>query len=446
MPARTGTGRRHPRSPASSGSSPSKGSRSRRRGAGCSRMVPTGSPAAKKESALRRRSCASTGTSCRSSCWRAAVINLVVTGDVGTSVVLAGLTVFNAVIGLRQEAKAEESVKALAQMMKTIARVRRDGQAIEIDAEELVPGDVVLMEAGNRVPADGRICRRGDPGDRGGRAHRREPAGRQGDRSGGRRGRGARRPDLHGLHEHLGHPRPGRDDRHRHRHGHRDRPHRRPAGQHRGRQDAAAEAARRPVEDHRRRSPGSPWCSSSLLGLVRGESFDTLFITGVALAVAAIPTGLPGGGHRAAVDRHPRDRPPQRDRQAAARGGDPGIDLGDLLGQDRHADPEQDDRPGAGHPRPATGSRSPARATRPPARSSMSAASIDLDPYLLPMVLCADAVLDGESLIGDPTEGALIVLAAKGGLDIARDPPQLSRGSPRSRSTPTTSSWPPSTR
>jgi Ca2+-transporting ATPase len=86
------------------------------------------------------------------------VINLIVTGDVATSAVLAGLTVFNAVIGLRQEAKAEESVKALAQMLKTVARVRRDGQAFEIDAEELVPGDVVLMEAGNRVPADGRIC------------------------------------------------------------------------------------------------------------------------------------------------------------------------------------------------------------------------------------------------------------------------------------------------
>ena len=42
----------------------------------------------------------------------------------------------------------------------------------------------------------------------------------------------------------------------------------------------------------------------------------------------------------------------------------------------------------------------------------------DLDPYLLPMVLCADAVLDGDSLIGDPTEGALIVLGAKGELDI----------------------------
>src|SRR6478736_6991424 len=42
-------------------------------------------------------------------------------------------------------------------MMKTIARVRRDGQAIEIDAGDLVPGDVVLMEAGNLVPADGRV-------------------------------------------------------------------------------------------------------------------------------------------------------------------------------------------------------------------------------------------------------------------------------------------------
>src|SRR4051794_26865384 len=88
----------------------------------------------------------------------AAGLNLIVTGDVGTSVVLAGLTVFNAVVGLRQESKAEESVKALASMMKTIARVRRDGQALEIDAEQLVPGDVVLVEAGNGVPADARIC------------------------------------------------------------------------------------------------------------------------------------------------------------------------------------------------------------------------------------------------------------------------------------------------
>ena len=48
----------------------------------------------------------------------------------------------------------------------------------------------------------------------------------------------------------------------------------------------------------------------------------------------------------------------------------------------------------------------------------MGGLNIDLDPYLLPMALCADAVLEGENLIGDPTEGALIVLAAKGGLDL----------------------------
>ena len=157
MPARTGTGRRHPRSPASSGSSPSKGSaveeaRSRLQSHGPNRLT-----GAKKESGFQAF-VRQYRDFMQIILLAAAVINLVVTGDVGTSVVLAGLTVFNAVIGLRQEAKAEESVKALAQMMKTIARVRRDGQAIEIDAEELVPGDVVLMEAGNRVPADGRIC------------------------------------------------------------------------------------------------------------------------------------------------------------------------------------------------------------------------------------------------------------------------------------------------
>src|SRR6476646_1747304 len=87
----------------------------------------------------------------------AAIVNQVVTGETGTTLVLFGLTVFNAVLGLRQEAKAEASLAALQKMLKDIARVRRDGVAIEIDAAELVPGDIVLFEAGNRVPADGRL-------------------------------------------------------------------------------------------------------------------------------------------------------------------------------------------------------------------------------------------------------------------------------------------------
>ena len=70
--------------------------------------------------------------------------------------------------------------------------------------------------------------------------------------------------------------------------------------------------------------------------------------------------------------------------------------------------------------RPATATRSPARATaRPGSSSRRRRRRSTWTPYLLPMALCADARLDGDGeLIGDPTEGALIVLAAKGGLDI----------------------------
>ena len=87
----------------------------------------------------------------------AAVVNQVIVHELGTTLVLLGLTVFNAVLGMNQESKAEASLAALEKMLKSIARVRRDGQVIEIEAEELVPGDIVLMEAGNRVPADGRL-------------------------------------------------------------------------------------------------------------------------------------------------------------------------------------------------------------------------------------------------------------------------------------------------
>ena len=62
----------------------------------------------------------------------AAVINYVAVKDLRTTVMLLLLTVFNAVMSLRQESKAEASLAALEKMMKNIARVRRDGQAIEI--------------------------------------------------------------------------------------------------------------------------------------------------------------------------------------------------------------------------------------------------------------------------------------------------------------------------
>lgn len=74
-----------------------------------------------------------------------------------TAILLIVLTLFNAVVGLRQEGKAESAMNALKSMMKATARVRRDATEAEIPAEQLVVGDVVLIAAGDDVPADGRI-------------------------------------------------------------------------------------------------------------------------------------------------------------------------------------------------------------------------------------------------------------------------------------------------
>ncbi|HWF79477.1 MAG TPA: HAD-IC family P-type ATPase [Streptosporangiaceae bacterium] len=86
----------------------------------------------------------------------AAVVSMAV-AQWGTAVLLLALTVLNAVVGMRQEGKAESAMNALKSMMKATARVRRDGSESQIPAEEIVVGDVVLAAAGDEVPADGRI-------------------------------------------------------------------------------------------------------------------------------------------------------------------------------------------------------------------------------------------------------------------------------------------------
>jgi Ca2+-transporting ATPase len=347
----------------------------------------------------------------------AAVVNALVTDDAGTTILLAGLTVLNAVIGLRQEAKAEESVAALAKMMKTIARVRRDGRAIEIDAEEVVPGDVVLVEAGNLIPADGRIvvaatleieeaaltgeslpvAKQTDPvsgddvplGDRICMAYMNTSV---------TRGRGEYVVTETGMGTEIGHI---------------------------ANMLANTETEKTPLQ---KQLDGLSKIIASIagcalvivvaLGLVNGDSFDTLFVAGVTLAVAAIPTGLPAvvtallsmgtreiARRNAIVKRLPAVET-LGSTSAICSDKTGTLTLNKMTAREM-AIPGQNRFTVSGE---GYGTRGEIK--------HVGGSHFDLDPYLLPTVLCADAVLDGESLIGDPTEGALIVLGAKGGLDI----------------------------
>lgn len=85
-----------------------------------------------------------------------AVVSIVI-GEIPTAIVVAVLVVLNIVLGTRQEVKARASVDALAKMQTPQARVVRDGTLIQLDATELVPGDIVELEAGDIVAADGRL-------------------------------------------------------------------------------------------------------------------------------------------------------------------------------------------------------------------------------------------------------------------------------------------------
>ena len=80
-------------------------------------------------------------------------------GEVADTLVIMAVVLLNAVIGFTQEYKAEESVRALKNLVVSKARVLRDGREHEVPSTELVPGDIVLLTSGDRVPADLRLIR-----------------------------------------------------------------------------------------------------------------------------------------------------------------------------------------------------------------------------------------------------------------------------------------------
>ncbi len=347
----------------------------------------------------------------------AAVINLLVTRTWGTTIVLVALTIFNAVLGMRGESKAEASLAALSKMMKNIARVRRDGQAIEIEAEELVPGDIVLMEAGNRVPADGRLfvaatleieeaaltgesvatLKDVDAIDK--------PDVALGDRinmafmnTAVTRGRGEMIVTTTGMNTEMGHIADLLNK---------------------------TESDKTPLQKQLDRLTiiiaglaGIAFILMVILGLRNGDDFNTIFIAGIALAISAIPTGLPAVvttmysmGTRALaelgaiVKRLPsvetlgsvsaicsdKTGTLTLNKMTAREFTIPGQNVYKVTGEGYSSKGELLHSGGA---------------------------KIDLDTVLLPMALCADARMDGDALVGDPTEGALIVLAEKGGISV----------------------------
>ena len=372
----------------------------------------------------------------------AAIINLIATRQLSTTIVLLVLTVFNAMLGLRGESKAEASLAALEKMMKNITRVRRDGQAIEIEAEQLVPGDIVLMEAGNRVPADGRLfvtatleieeaALTGEsvasPKDTETIAKADAPLG---DRhcmgymnTAVTRGRGEMIVTTTGMGTEMGHIADLLNK---------------------------TEADKTPLQKQLDRLTiviaglaGVAFILMIILGLRNGDPFDVIFTAGIALAISAIPTGMPAvvttlysmgtrtlAGQNAIVKRLPSVET-LGSVSAICSDKTGTLTLNKMTareftipGQNRFT------VTGEGYGTQGTLALASGIAGLQPWQKntltystegkllSAGGAKVDLDPILLPMALCADARLDNGALIGDPTEGALIVLAEKGGISV----------------------------
>jgi len=87
----------------------------------------------------------------------AAAVASMAIGQIATGVVVLLITALNALGGMRQQGKAESAMNALQSELKASARVRRDGAEVKIDADQVVVGDIVLLTAGDSVCADGRI-------------------------------------------------------------------------------------------------------------------------------------------------------------------------------------------------------------------------------------------------------------------------------------------------
>jgi P-type Ca2+ transporter type 2C len=336
--------------------------------------------------------------------------------ELGTGLVLLFLTLFNAVLGLRQEGKAAEAVAALQKMMIVKARVRRGSELVQIPAEQLVPGDVVSIEAGDLVPADGRLLSAATleiaeaaltgeslPVSKGVDAVGSEdtPLGDRTDmvfmNTNVTRGAGSFIVTSTGMATEVGHI---------------------------SHMLQSSEDADTPLTIQLKKLTGQILVISGVsvgisiaLNLSRGESFDTVFTAAIAFAISAIPTGLPAVvttvlshgtqmlAKANAIMKRLRSTETLGSTSAINSDKTGTLTLNQMTAVELTIPGRRYTVSGGGYGIEGT------------IMHSFGLPEVPLDQFLLPMALCADAVVKDGELIGDPTEGALVVLAEKGGLD-----------------------------
>src|ERR1700760_3694672 len=345
----------------------------------------------------------------------AAVVSLLIK-EWSTAILLVLLTILNAVVGLRQEGKAESAMNALKSMMKATARVRRDGTEAQIPAEELVVGDVVLISAGDQVPADGRIIAASALQiDESALTGESVPAAKDAETlSGDQLGPGDQTnmafmntPVTHGsavvIITGTG------------------------SGTELGKiSGMLAATAKEESPLTRELNRLTLWIAAAAdltmivmfaLGRARGQAWDALFVSAVSLAIAAIPEALPtvtqtilslGGVDLAKRNAIVKDLPSVET-----------LGFTSAINSDKTGTLTMNQMTAVEVVDPADRYTVSGTGYSLEGNVQHAAGSADrIDQAILPYVVASDAKLVDGKVVGDPTEGALLVLAHKAGLDI----------------------------
>ena len=334
-----------------------------------------------------------------------------------TAVLLIILTIINAVVGMREEGKAESAMNALKSMMKASARVRRDGAESAIPADQLVPGDVVLLAAGDQGPADGRLISvaalqidesaltgESVPSAKGAKML---PGGKDlgpGDQS---NMAFMNTPVTHGSGVMIVTTTGGQTQ----------------VGRIAHLLSATAEEETPLTRQLNRMTlwiaavAGVTMLVMFALGISRNQPLDTLFVTAVALAIAAVPEALPTVVQvilsMGAVDLAKRKAIVKNLTSVETLGSTSAINsdkTGTLTMNQMTAVEVLDatDRytvTGIGYSTEGV-------------VQHAAGTSLSIDDAIVPYVVASDAKIENGTVVGDPTEGALLVLAVKAGLSV----------------------------